>query len=851
MFTIGKRFTNPTKSAPGHATSSSEERKTQPKESKLKRLLSRKPRQQQASEGEFEETLPNRVVPIKPIQPPQDAVDSPSGTRNNPAIIPQRKMTIRMVQPSLDQIHGPHKDPVAARNSADESSISSHADPDDTLIGDDEGERAIWGPPLFSPDAKLEALAMEYAPSQLTTSAHVVRWTKGHNSNIAVMQYEPSGGKCVIKIPACGWGSKWTENDKTTLERFAETMRYVKGKTKIAIPAVLGYDAEVSNTMGAPYMILEFIDGQDPLKLWWGHSATGRNNKSQMFNDEGHSDDEAEIFGGFYRKVSPGLEEKRQRILRSLAFAMAELRSLKFDKLGTFAPTKGGTPPTIESTNLPSFGTRGDGQVGRFSQRYKQRRTFNSSRAWLESCLGRYMDDIKSHSVRSYRARDAADLQEDLELKNGLHKLYRLLIAELPLSNLGEQETFVLGLRDFGSRNILVDGEGKVTGILDWNRVETRPQYLGWTVPPDWLFSDFTSPRPDRDGRTERSMTPFEHIRYRDDYARYLREASGTDSESWKYSTKNYIYSMIVEGIANLDETKMADTLIMVLSMFMPANIQFRSFIRQIGKPNQMEEEMEEYLKGQFRKVLGTEERCVAQREDTQVIDQDQPGFNESIVSQQSYTQMHSAQKDGQQNFLMPESSRQRGNQIVNSPIPNTSGPFHAYRNNATQPSTVQTLPQNPTQSSKDGMTILQPPGTSILPIRPRYVPDTPAEQTHHQQEKENLQSPVSPKQQNPPTQALPTATAVKTVQTQHSTPEIRLAGEWPVKAKDHLFAERIDHQPNLQRHTTQVPNAVAENLRPQRDSREILRMAGSWPIDGSRNLLFEAEEGLEKCVML
>lgn len=795
--------------------------------------MSRNPRQQRAPADISEDILPNRLVSTPVVKDVPAAEDPLNRARSNPPTAPQRTATIRMVQASIDQIHGAQTN-GPGRHPVDQSSLSSLNDHELTSVGDDERDRAIWGPPLSWPETKLEALAMKHAPSPSITSAHVFRYAKGRNNRIAVMRFEPSGEKCVIRTPACGWGSMWTENDKVTLEQSAETMRYLRGKTKIPIPKVIGYDVEISNTLGAPYIILEYIEGVNPLELWWGDSSTVDGDQTMERDNEWDSDDGESLFGGFYRKVSPDLEQKRQHILKSLAFGIAELRTLKFDKLGTFAPTNKDTPPTVEPTNLPCFGTQRYERFGRFNQRYKQRQNFKSSRAWLESCLDRYLDDIKSYPVRSQRARAADRLEEDLNFMNGLHRLYDLIVSELPLFDLEEQETFVIGHPNFGAQNILVDREGNVTGIVDWDHVETRPQYLGWNTPPVWLFPDFTSPRPDRYGRSERIMTPFELIRYQEDYARYLREACGTDSDGWEYSTKNYMLSMIVEVIASLDETKMTDTLIMILSSFMPAHIQFRSFIRQVGKPNQMDEEMEKYLKGQFRELLRTEEDHVAQRDRARIFDQ--PTSIHNSAAQESSTQMNFTRKNQQQGFLRPQTRRRIGDQKMNSPIPETQQQS-SNNNHPTLAYPAQSNPTTPVSPTAAAIEILEP--------RPTMAGEWPIDE-NDQLLPENID--------RQPTLTHPPATAIENLQPRPASAEMRMAGEWPVEANGQLLPDKMDCMPTLaldQSHlTTQVPSTVAENVRPMRNSSEVLRMAGAWPVDKSGKLLVEPVEA-RGCVIL
>jgi hypothetical protein len=192
--------------------------------------------------------------------------------------------------------------------------------------------------------------------------------------------------------------------------------------------------------------------------------------------------------GFHFKKASPALEQKRQNILKSLVSCMTELRHLKFDKLGTLTFSSVRDTPTVEPTILEAFG-----QVERdedfFHKGPTQEPTFQSSRAWLESCLERCRDDIRSlHFATNGITKEQAETLE------GILKLYALMIECLPLPPTEEPETFVIAPPDSGSQSILVDDNGNVTAILDWDRVQTLPQYAGWIMPPDWLFHDWFGP---------------------------------------------------------------------------------------------------------------------------------------------------------------------------------------------------------------------------------------------------------------------------------------------------------------------------------------------------------------------
>ncbi|QDS71163.1 hypothetical protein FKW77_010067 [Venturia effusa] len=807
MFNLRKRFTKFSSPASSHPVAS-RKKNTQQKSSLLKRLTFRKPHQQQGTASE--DTQLNDSASTTTVQPAHDAVALPNEPRNNSSSISQ---------PSAHRLSSPFtiRRVSVSPDGSVEGSITHQANSLES--GSVDKDSAVWQPIFSLPGSRIEALAMRYAPSNSIRSARIIHDTRGRNDRVAVIQYEPSGDKCIIRMPVRGWVCQWTEDDKVTFERIVETMIYLKAKTNIPIPSIRHYGVDISGILGAPYMITECIEGKHPLDLWWREE----------------SDNEVEgSLGGFYKKVSPQHEETRQRILKSIAFNMAELRSFAFDQLGTFAPNKKGTPPTIEPiAQIP--GTPEYVQTVHDNRKHRQSHTFDSSREWLESNLARFCDMIP----QSVGEQHIEHVEQHADLVHGIQKLYKLIIPELPVTNPDVQERFVIGLPDFGSQNILVDGEGNVTGIVDWEVVETRPQYLGWTTLPNWLFRDLTDPN--RYSHSGFCMTPFEHMRYQEDYVNYLREACGSDSDGWKYSTKNYMYTMIVESIASLDRLRMTDTLMMVLSAFMPAHIQFKAFIKEVGKSDQLDERLEGYLKDQFTKLLRHEEQNVVQGD--RLISgrsrSEQMPFNTNIFDQplestsmDNPAQMITSKRQQEQSQLRPQACRRAfGEQNMNSSIPGTSEAIPTNKDYTTEP--ISDLPpfqdlQKPLHSATNAR---QLPVVSTAPNLSPPIPETRTETTKEQSIINNHPSASSQFQSQPMIQDF-SSTLVQ-AQCQRQIP-----GEWPLGENINML-HKVETVPSAE-----VPLASVENIGTRRTSLEIKRMASAWPVDGSGDLLCEPEEG-------
>jgi hypothetical protein len=105
-----------------------------------------------------------------------------------------------------------------------------------------------------------------------------------------------------------------------------------------------------------------------------------------------------------------------------------------------------------------------------------------------------------------------------------------------------EKESFTLGLWDLDFQNILVNEEGEVTAIIDWEKVSTVPRCVGFSALPKFLQADWTSEYAVPDLAM---LSPWKLDAYRKFYADALREACGTDAAAALHTEKSMIYAQI------------------------------------------------------------------------------------------------------------------------------------------------------------------------------------------------------------------------------------------------------------------------------------------------------------------
>ena len=307
------------------------------------------------------------------------------------------------------------------------------------------------------------------------------------------------GVKYVIRVPATGWGSRFTGTAKHSLESQALTMRFLRKETTMPLPEIYGIDLTSSNEIGAPYIVMSFISGFTVSSKW-------------------------------FDKTGPTpLEERRQRTLDTVAEAMSQLRRFQFDQIGSLQFNDGLCKDkiTIGSCYNWDEGAIGDEDYGQ-KLTVKQSGPFSTSESYL-----------RFHFNKSKSAKHG------YPFTIGSEKLMNSIIGHLPLSTINPSsrqspETFVLSLPDYDSQNIMIDEQGNLTGLIDWDNVHTVPRFLGYSSFPGWITRDW-DPLMYNYPRNERENSPEELEQYRERYCNKMKHLLDQGGDS-RFTTKSHIY---------------------------------------------------------------------------------------------------------------------------------------------------------------------------------------------------------------------------------------------------------------------------------------------------------------------
>jgi len=158
-------------------------------------------------------------------------------------------------------------------------------------------------------------------------------------------------------------------------------------------------------------------------------------------------------------------------------------------------------------------------------------------------------------------------------------------------------ETFVLAPPDFDWQNILVDDDGTVVGLIDWDGVSTCARYQGWAASPNWLSDDY-SMMYEWNGKPGSEPQDFE--RYRKMYAQYMAEAMDGQGDC-KYTAKSHPFDVVVLALNCRYMTE--ELLEKILSAVMP-RMMYRSYLANIGGCRDLRPGEEERLRHNMRELF-------------------------------------------------------------------------------------------------------------------------------------------------------------------------------------------------------------------------------------------------------
>lgn len=283
------------------------------------------------------------------------------------------------------------------------------------------------------------------------------------------------------------------------------TLAFVRANTDIPVPKVIAFDASFDNEFGFEWILTELMPGQ-PYQGKWKTLPWAA--KERMVKRLAHYS--AQLFrlkfsgiGNIYRKADPTSSEEqptvdnngciakediaKETIIKELVSYFTQLFRSTFPGISN-AYAKEGRPPSAEEYTV--------GRISSIPFFYKNRVNYDvprgpfaSDRDWLTAHLA--VTRLESEAVLSNPPEGdpndkyaGCDLEEAGLAKSLVDRLSLRLHWLFPRTDpTNGAETTVLFHDDINENNILVDDDGNVTALVDWECVSALPEWRACQFP--------------------------------------------------------------------------------------------------------------------------------------------------------------------------------------------------------------------------------------------------------------------------------------------------------------------------------------------------------------------------------
>jgi hypothetical protein len=221
-------------------------------------------------------------------------------------------------------------------------------------------------------------------------------------------------------------------------------------------------------------------------------------------------------------------EEKRLRVLSNLASLLAQLYQLPYPRIGMLH-----FDPDL-TTDEPEVGASIERVQGYFED------------GWGKIHLSGPFDSLNSYLMNTL---DMITWPSDRAMSDDA--LLRLAIESIP-SFLTSEGRYTLSLADFNWQNVMVDDDGQITGIIDWDNVSVKPSAIGCLLYPRWITADWDpvyygyANCEDHEEDIEDESRPEQLVQYRQHYSDALSQVGLKD-----YDPRLSMASHILEAISS------------------------------------------------------------------------------------------------------------------------------------------------------------------------------------------------------------------------------------------------------------------------------------------------------------
>lgn len=243
------------------------------------------------------------------------------------------------------------------------------------------------------------------------------------------------------------------------------TLRWLRRFTSIPVPEVVAFDSSSDNEIGFEWILMPFIAGTSAYSVW---------RKIPMTTKEGLVKQVAR----FQAQILEASETRSPlRGIGTLTCGHGEVDDLKEDT----------TPRPGQIVSRHFF-------IGKHFDYDVPRGPFPSSREWMDSYLAIIIQEQEEELGIAEDDEDKEDIEYHISIAKRLQGLLPIIFPsaeDLPGRTTPWHE-------DLSLKNMLIDEDGTITAILDWEFVSAMPHWLT-TEPPQFLSGPAREKEPVRD----------------------------------------------------------------------------------------------------------------------------------------------------------------------------------------------------------------------------------------------------------------------------------------------------------------------------------------------------------------
>ncbi|KAK4097668.1 kinase-like protein [Parathielavia hyrcaniae] len=272
---------------------------------------------------------------------------------------------------------------------------------------------------------------------------------------------ECANGRSLLRVSLPVDPTRKTRGEVTTL-------RWIRRTTHVPVPKIIAFDDTQDNEIGFEWILMELIPGISAYKRW---------RKLSMAEKTCFVEQVAEFQSQFLRH---------------------SIEDAKFQSIGTLVPAD---PPSDQTYSHPKPGRIVSHMffMGDHFHYDIARGPFRSSHDWLSA----YISIIRQAQTKALAKTEDEDREDAKNCLRVATKLAKLLPKIFP-AVLNPAEQTVLWHDDLSLQNILVDDDGKVTALIDWECVSCEPLWVAAEM-PKFLLGNVREEEPRRDGYADAS----------------------------------------------------------------------------------------------------------------------------------------------------------------------------------------------------------------------------------------------------------------------------------------------------------------------------------------------------------